>query len=98
MAYSTTLVALSLQGGNYAVSATKVLGSVDIPRMKRELLLRDASDDPTSGYEDRVAVLTPSQLQRYAVTSNTQKWIQELPSQVFAVLVHEHEWESGLGD
>jgi hypothetical protein len=97
MAYSTNLVALSLQGGNYAVSATQDLGSVDIPRMKQEGLFRDASD-PKSGYEDQVGVLTPSQLQGYAVASNTQRWIQELPPEVFAVLVHEYEWESGLGD
>jgi hypothetical protein len=97
MAWHTTLVAMSLQQGCYAVFATNFLGGVDVIRMEREGLLRDASD-PRSGYSDRLAVLTPVQLEGYAVTSNSRKWLQELPSEVIAVLVHQYEWESGLGD
>jgi len=97
MAYLTAMVAISWQGNNYKVIATNRLGSLDTPRMKQDGFLRDASH-PGSGYQDEVAVLTPIQLQAYAVTEDTLNWLATLPAEVLVVLVHEYEWESGLGD
>jgi hypothetical protein len=96
MAYETNSIALAWSQGKYAV-VTQRVGSVDTDRMKREGLFRDVAA-LGSGYDDRVAVLTPRDLESYAVTSNTKTWVEELPSDVFVVLVHEGEWESGLGD
>jgi hypothetical protein len=96
MAYATTLVAITWHQGKYAVSAQRI-GAIDTTRLKQEGFLRDGSDH-TSGYGDLIAVLTPRDLRLYATTSDTEKWLDELPSDVFVVLVHQGEWESGLGD
>lgn len=96
MAHDIALVAITLLGGKYSVTAQQK-GSLDTSRMEQEGLFRDVSE-PSSGYEDRVAILTPTELKPFALGDDSRKWLDALPSDVFVVLVHEYEWESSLSD
>lgn len=96
MAYDTALVAITLLGGRYSVTAQQK-GSLDLSRMEQEGLFRDVSE-PSSGYEDRVEILTPAELRPFELGDDSRNWLDALASDVFVVLVHKYEWESGLED
>lgn len=100
-AFHTTLVAISLSKGQYAVHS-QTYGALDADKLEKDGLLNDVSEN--SGYIDEAAILQKADVPKYFLPKSSQfhdrtvEWYNSLPSEVFFVLMHRAEFESGFGD
>jgi hypothetical protein len=101
MAWETHLIALSKEYGKYSV-VSSITGHIDINKLYGEKRLFDVTNEMT--YRDEACVLSrrefPNYLkqEKYKGDERVRLWFESLPREVQFVIVHEAEWESGLGD
>lgn len=100
-AFETNLVAITWQEGRYAV-ASQIIAYVDLQALEEAGLLHDASYD--AGYVDKAAVVQRLEFEKYLLPESSpshkaaRDWCATLPQWVMFILIHQAEWESGVGD
>lgn len=100
-AFETNLVAINWHEGAYSV-VSQIIAHVDSRALECDGLLHDASSDV--GYIDKAAVVQRLQFEKYLLSEANpwhkaaREWYDALPGWVMFILVHQAEWESGLGD
>ncbi len=101
MAYETHLIALKWVNGEYSV-ASSIIGHINIGKLEEEKRLFDVTNEMT--YQDEACVLSRREFPNYLREENftgaerVRLWFESLPREVQFIIVHEAEWESGLGD
>lgn len=101
MAWETHLIALRKEYGKYSV-VSSIAGHIDLNKLYEEKRLFDVTNEMT--YRDEACVLSrrefPNYLkpEKYKGDERVRLWFEGLPREVQFVIVHEAEWESGLGD
>ena len=99
-AFDRTLVAISLAGGRYIVSS-QVDADLDSTALERDGLLHDVSEN--SSYIDKAAILQRKDVPKYFLPESDHRrngavaWFSALPEDVFLVVYHMAQFESGLG-
>jgi len=100
MAFETNLVAIRWQAGKSEVESS-VTAEIDIEALRSNQPLIDVSEDLS--YVDNATVVSRSDFQKYLLPESTswgstaRKWYASLSEMTHFILVHEAEWESGLG-
>jgi hypothetical protein len=97
VAFETHLVAIRWYLGNYDV-ASQIIADIQFGPLRHENRIFDVSENP--GYVDEAAVLSHLEFAKYLFPgeSAARAWYEALPEQVSFIMVHNVEWESGLGD
>jgi hypothetical protein len=100
-AFTGQLVAISLRDGRYTVSS-QISARLDYKALQRDGLIHDASEN--SSYIDEAAILQKLDVPKYFVQSTkwhqdkAPEWYASLDRDVFFVVYHLAQFESGLGD
>ena len=101
MAFETNLVAIRWYLGQYeVVSATKA--DIDFAALRRKHQLIDVTE--SVAYADYAVVVSYKEFCEYLLpepsswTAAARAWYAALPEHVSFIMIHEAEWESGLGD
>ena len=94
MAFYSTLVAIDWSFGQYHVSG-QFNGGVDSGALQKSGRMINLGTDY---YQDLVAIVSRDEFKEMAGNSATLAWFNNLPSSVKFIMVHEAEWESGMGD
>jgi len=100
MALETNLVAIRWLEGKYEVESS-IIAVIDIEALRSKQPLVDVSEDLS--YLDSATVISRIDFQKYLLAesvpwgSSAHKWHASLSKMVRFILVHEVEWESGLG-
>jgi hypothetical protein len=101
MAWETHLVALRKEYGKYSVESS-ITGNIDINKLYNEKRLFDVTNEMT--YKDEACVLSRREfpnylkLEKYDGDERVRLWFESFSREVHFIIVHEAEWESGLGD
>ena len=100
MAFETNLVAIRWFKGEYNV-VSSITAQIDIEALMSKQQLVDVSSDLS--YSDYATIVSFAELSKYLLpesiswSSEARDWYASLPDDVRFILVHEAEWESGLG-
>jgi hypothetical protein len=100
MAFETNLVAVRWLKGHYDV-VSDITASIDIEALKSKQQLVDVSSDLS--YSDYATIVSLAEFEKYLLPetvhwgSTACEWYTSLPDNIKFIIVHEAEWESGLG-
>ncbi|MBT4360079.1 MAG: hypothetical protein HOD11_03825 [Candidatus Marinimicrobia bacterium] len=100
MAFETNIVAISWIEGKYEVESS-ITAAIDIETLRSKQPLIDVSEDRS--YMDLATIVSRIDFKNYLLEesvpwgSSARKWYASLSERVRFILVHEAEWESGLG-
>ena len=99
MATSTAVTVIQWHEGEYRL-AGQLSADLDLEALAKVGILRDVTD-PKAGYSDHVGVLSRNEVVRYgkneADKATLATFLMNDPKAAF-FLVHQFEWESGLGN
>lgn len=97
-AFDSRLVAISLRHARYSVHS-QIYGGLNEDALRRDGLIHDVSEN--SSYIDEAAILQRLDVPKYFFDNmdpETLAWFDALPEDVFFVIYHIAQFESGLGD
>jgi len=97
VAFATHLVAIRWYLGNYDV-VSQIIADIQFGPLRHENRISNVSEN--AGYVDEAAVLSHLEFPKYLFPgeSAARVWYEALPDHVSLIMVHNAEWESGLGD
>ena len=97
VAFETHLVAIRWYLGNYDV-VSQIIADIQFGPLRHENRISNVSEN--AGYVDEAAVLSHLEFPKYLFPgeSAARVWYEALPDHVSLIMVHNAEWESGLGD
>ncbi len=100
MAVETNLVAIRWLKGEYDV-ASSITAQIDIEAIRSKQQLVDVSSDLS--YSDYATIVSYSEFQKYLFPDTVswgctaRDWYASLSDDIKFIIIHEAEWESGLG-
>jgi hypothetical protein len=100
MAFETNLIAIRWLKGHYDV-VSDITASIDIEALRSKQQLVDVSSDLS--YSDYATIVSFAEFEKYLLLesvpwgSTARDWYASLSDDIKFIIVHEAEWESGLG-
>jgi hypothetical protein len=100
MAFDTNLVAVRWLKGEYDV-VSNITASINIENLRSKQQMVDVSSD--ASFSDYATIVSYVDFEKYLLPesvswgSAARDWYASLSDDVKCIIVHEAEWESGLG-
>jgi hypothetical protein len=100
MAFDTNLVAIRWFHGKYDV-VSNITASINIEALRSKQQLVDVSTD--ASFSDYATIVSFGEFKNYLLPesvswgSAARDWYTSLPDDIKFIVIHEAEWESGLG-
>jgi hypothetical protein len=100
MAFDTNLVAIRWLQGKYDV-VSSITASINIETLRSKQQMVDISSD--TSFSDYATIVSFTEFEKYLLPesvswgSDARDWYASLSDDIKFIVVHEAEWESGLG-